>query len=172
MLTTATGQTAWEIAAATPDPELQVVTVGDLGMVRSVAETGAAVTVSITPTYSGCPALTEIAADVRRRLLAAGYEDAEVRVQLAPPWTTDWITVAGRRKLAAAGIAPPAGSAPAGTRGPVPLTLLSAQRRPAVACPRCGSAATERTADFGSTACKALYRCADCREPFEYVKEI
>jgi ring-1,2-phenylacetyl-CoA epoxidase subunit PaaD len=172
MLTTANGQTAWEIVAATPDPELQVVTVGDLGMVRSVAEDGAAVTVSLTPTYSGCPALAAIAADVRRRLLAAGYQEAEVRVQLTPPWTTGWITAAGRRKLAAAGIAPPAGDAPPRDRGPVPLTLLGSRPAPAVACPRCGSARTERTADFGSTACKALYRCADCREPFEYVKDI
>lgn len=146
-------------------------TVGDLGMVRSVDETGEAVTVTLTPTYSGCPALPAIAADVRRRLAAAGYAGAEVRVALAPAWTSDWITAEGRRKLAAAGIAPP-GPARARTGGePVPLKLLS-RGNPAVGCPRCGSGRTERTADFGSTACKALYRCRACGEPFEHVKEI
>jgi ring-1,2-phenylacetyl-CoA epoxidase subunit PaaD len=174
--------TAREIAEATPDPELPVVSVGELGMVRDVKEIGAAVTVTLTPTYSGCPALPLIAADVRRRLAAAGYAGAQVRVSLAPAWTTDWITDEGRRKLAAAGIAPP-GPAPRRTGGgPVPLTLLTSRFSsgpgvtgpvtPAVECPRCGSGRTERTAEFGSTACKALYRCGACGEPFEYVKEI
>jgi ring-1,2-phenylacetyl-CoA epoxidase subunit PaaD len=165
--------TAWEIAAATPDPELPVVSVGELGMVRDVAETGGAVTVTLTPTYSGCPALPLIAADVRRRLAAAGYAEARVRVALAPAWTTDWITEEGRRKLAAAGIAPPRPVREQTGDGPVPLTLLSSRpAEPAVECPRCGSARTERTARFGSTACKALYRCGACGEPFEHVKEI
>lgn len=166
-----------EIAAATPDPELAVVSVGDLGMVRSVEESGGTVTVTLTPTYSGCPALPAIAADVRRRLAAAGYPGAEVRVALAPAWTTDWITEEGRRKLAAAGIAPPRPARGRAGDGPVPLALLAARpgsgpAGPAVGCPRCGSGRTGRTAQFGTTACKDLYRCAACGEPFEHVKEI
>jgi ring-1,2-phenylacetyl-CoA epoxidase subunit PaaD len=158
---------AWEVAAQTPDPELPMVTLADLGILREVHAEGARVVATITPTYSGCPAMREISADLRHRLRAAGYDDVEIRTQLAPAWTTDWITADGRRKLAAAGIAPPAGAA---RRGPAALSL--GPTRTAVSCPHCGSADTERTADFGSTACKALYRCRDCREPFEYVKAI
>lgn len=167
--------TAWEAAAATPDPELQAVTVGELGMIRSVEENEAGVTVTLTPTYAGCPALPEIAADVRRRLAAAGYPGAEVRIALAPRWTSDWITPRGRRRLAAAGIAPPSGP-PSRERpgdragGPVPLTL--SPRPPAVRCPRCGSARTRRIADFGPTPCTALRACEACGEPFEHVKAI
>jgi ring-1,2-phenylacetyl-CoA epoxidase subunit PaaD len=159
---------AWAVAAATPDPELPMVTVGDLGILRAVAETAEGVVAIITPTYSGCPAMREIGADLRDRLERAGYPRVEVRLQLAPPWSSDWITPDGRRKLAAAGIAPPHPAGP--HRTPVPLTLTST--RPAVDCPHCGSARTTRTADFGATACRSLYRCADCGEPFEYVKEI
>jgi ring-1,2-phenylacetyl-CoA epoxidase subunit PaaD len=155
---------ARRVAAETPDPELPTLTLGDLGILRSVEQDGARVTVTITPTYSGCPAMREMAADLEHRLLAAGYRSVEVRTQLSPAWTTDWITEDGRRKLRAAGIAPPA---PAPARGPVPLTL---SRRP-VPCPRCGSSETVQTAAFSSTACKALYRCRACAEPFEYVKE-
>ena len=160
--------TAWDVAAATPDPELPMVTLADLGILRSVDTDGDIVVATITPTYSGCPAMREIGLDVRRRLVAAGYADVEVRTQLSPPWTTDWITADGRRKLAEAGIAPPH-SAPV-RRGPIPLTLVP--RHADVACPRCGSRDTVRTADFAATACKALYRCAACAEPFEYVKEL
>jgi ring-1,2-phenylacetyl-CoA epoxidase subunit PaaD len=160
--------TAWDVAAQTPDPELPMVTVADLGILRSVEHDGDRVVVTITPTYSGCPAMRAIAVDVRHRLQLAGYSDVEVRTELAPAWTSDWITAEGRRKLAEAGIAPPH-SAPARS-GPTPL-ILGLTRR-AVHCPQCGSANTHRSADFGSTACKALYRCADCNEPFEYVKEI
>jgi ring-1,2-phenylacetyl-CoA epoxidase subunit PaaD len=166
--------TAWEAAAATPDPELQTVTVGELGMIRSVEESAAGVTVTLTPTYAGCPALPEIAADVRRRLAAAGYPGATVRVTLAPLWSTDWITAEGRRKLAAAGIAPPSparlGPPGSSSGGPVRLTL--SPRPPAVACPRCGSARTRQTAGFGPTPCTALHVCEACGEPFEHVKEI
>ena len=157
---------AWEVAAATPDPELPVVTLADLGILRDVETDGDRVIATITPTYSGCPAMREISADLRRRLHAAGYDDVQVRTRLAPAWTTEWITDDGRRKLAAAGIAPPVPPA----AGPRPVALLA--HRPAVRCPLCGSPDTERTADFGATACKALYRCRSCREPFEYVKEI
>jgi ring-1,2-phenylacetyl-CoA epoxidase subunit PaaD len=161
---------AASVAAAVPDPELPMVTVADLGILRQVREDGGHVTVTITPTYSGCPALAEISADLSRRLRQAGYQDVTVRTELSPPWTSDWITPEGRRKLAAAGIAPPR---PAGRRpdgGPVPLRL-TAGPRPA-ACPRCGSARTRETSAFSATACKSLHRCEACDEPFEYVKEI
>ena len=150
-----------------------MVTVADLGILRDVSAEGERLVVTITPTYSGCPALREIAHDLRHRLSEAGYAEVTVRTALAPPWSSDWITAEGRRKLQAAGIAPPhpvlANTMPANT--PVPLTLTKTRREP-VACPRCGSAATKQTAAFGATACKALFRCESCREPFEYVKEI
>ena len=158
--------TAWEVAAATPDPELPMLTLADLGILRAVEDEGGATVAVITPTYSGCPALREISRDVVHRLHAAGYRDVRVRTQLAPAWTTDWITREGRHKLAAAGIAPP-NAAPRRT-GPIPLALTP--RLTPVSCPRCGSAETTQTAAFSATACKALYRCDDCAEPFEYVK--
>jgi len=156
--------TAYEAAAAVPDPELPMVTIADLGILRDVRQDGDTVTVTITPTYSGCPAMREIAADLLRRLERAGYRHVDIATELSPPWTTDWITAEGRRKLAAAGIAPPGRARPA---GPVPLTLT----RPPVSCPHCGSAATREIAPFSATACKALYQCRECLEPFEYVKE-
>lgn len=159
----------WDVAAAVPDPELPMVTLADLGILRSVTRDGDAVTVTITPTYSGCPAMTEMSADLRSRLQRAGYADVTVRTSLAPAWSSDWITPAGRAKLAAAGIAPPNAAArrPA---GPIPLTLRARPR--VVACPRCGSTDSRETSAFSATACKALYRCDACDEPFEYVKEI
>jgi ring-1,2-phenylacetyl-CoA epoxidase subunit PaaD len=158
------------VAAAVPDPELPMVTVADLGILREVAEgDDGCLVVTITPTYSGCPALREIAHDLRRRLTAAGFAEVTVRTALAPPWTSDWITAEGRRKLRDAGLTPPH---PAPRHpGPVPLVLTGTRRSP-VTCPRCGSDTTAQTAAFSGTACKALYRCESCREPFEYVKEI
>jgi ring-1,2-phenylacetyl-CoA epoxidase subunit PaaD len=161
---------AFGIAAGVPDPELPMVTVADLGILRDVREDGDTVTVVITPTYSGCPAMREIGHDLRRRLRDAGYRSVTVRTELSPPWTSDWITPAGRRKLADAGIVPPNRSAPKPPGRPIPLTLTAAPQR--VTCPRCGSADTRETARFSGTACKALYRCEQCREPFEQVKEI
>jgi ring-1,2-phenylacetyl-CoA epoxidase subunit PaaD len=155
---------AWDVAACVPDPELPMVTVADLGILRDVAEDGDAVTVTITPTYSGCPAMREIAADLRRRLERAGYHHVDIRMSLSPPWTTDWITPEGRRKLAAAGISPPAATSPV-TFVPLPLA------RAPVTCPRCGSRDARETARFSATACKALYKCRACLEPFEHVKE-
>ena len=157
------------VAAAVPDPELPMVTVADLGILREVVADGGRLVVTITPTYSGCPALREIAHDLRRRLAAAGFAEVTVRTALAPPWSSDWITAEGRRKLREAGIAPPH-PAPRNL-GPVPVALSGVRRDP-VTCPQCGSAVTRQTAAFSGTACKSLYRCESCREPFEYVKEI
>jgi len=155
----------YDVAAGTPDPELPLVTIGDLGILRDVEEAADGVVVTITPTYSGCPAMREITADLTGRLTSAGYHRVEIRTRLAPPWSSDWITADGRAKLRAGGIAPP-GPAPT---GPIRLTLGP---RPAIACPRCGSTDTVSSAEFGATACKALHRCRACAEPFEAVKAI
>jgi ring-1,2-phenylacetyl-CoA epoxidase subunit PaaD len=125
--------------------------------------------VTITPTYSGCPAIEEMRHDVRASLIAAGYARVEVRTVFSPAWSTDWISDDGRRKLAAAGIAPP-GRAPARTAGPIPLTLTPPSSE--VRCPNCGAPVTEQLSRFGPTACTALRRCPSCREPFEHMKEI
>ncbi|MER7082418.1 ring-1,2-phenylacetyl-CoA epoxidase subunit PaaD [Saccharopolyspora kobensis] len=163
-------QHARAVAESVTDPELPVLTLADLGVLREVelAEDGTVV-VSITPTYSGCPAMREMRSDLSSRLREAGFPEVEVRTVLDPPWTTDWISAAGRRKLADYGIAPP-GAAPRHAAGPVPLTLAPPSSR--VSCPQCGSPDTERVSQFGSTACKALRRCRACHEPFEHIKEI
>ena len=160
---------AWAVAAAVTDPELPMVTLADLGILRRVDVDATGVTVTITPTYSGCPAMREISHDLRHHLQRAGYAEVAVRTELAPAWSSDWITAAGRRKLAAAGIAPPS-PVPARAAGPIPLTL--APRPRVTACPHCGSGDTAETAAFSGTACKSLHRCATCGEPFEAVKEI
>lgn len=165
--TSAVAARAWEILAGVADPEIPVVSVVDLGIVREVRAEGGALEVTVTPTYSGCPATQVIEASIRRALADAGL-DATVRTSLAPAWTTDWMTAAGREKLARFGIAPP------GTRAadaPVPVRFLRTAPA-AVACPHCGGTDTERLSEFGSTACKALYRCRVCREPFDYFKPI
>nr|WP_285904642.1 1,2-phenylacetyl-CoA epoxidase subunit PaaD [Actinoplanes hotanensis] len=160
---------AAEVAATVTDPELPMVTLAELGILREVRQTGDGVEVTITPTYSGCPAMEAIRADLLRALHRAGYDRVSVRTLLAPAWTTDWISAEGRAKLAAAGISPP-GPAPRRAAGPVPLKL-GAREEP-IACPRCGERQTERLAAFGATACRELRRCPACREPFEHVKEI
>jgi ring-1,2-phenylacetyl-CoA epoxidase subunit PaaD len=160
---------ARQVAERVLDPELPVLTLADLGVLRDVSEEAGRVVVTITPTYSGCPALDEMRADLRRDLVAAGYADVEVRTVLHPAWTTDWISSDGRRKLAEHGIAPPARIGPRAA-GPVPLNLTPPPAR--VTCPQCGSADTTELSRFSSTACKALRRCESCREPFEHVKEI
>jgi ring-1,2-phenylacetyl-CoA epoxidase subunit PaaD len=152
---------AWAVAAAVPDPEVPVLTIEDLGVLRDVAVEGGRVTVTITPTYSGCPAMDAIRDDVVLALTAAGFEHVDVRLVLAPAWTTDWMTDAGKRKLVDYGIAPPTGRA--AVRGPIPVRL-------SVRCPRCGSLDTREVARFGSTACKALYECRACLEPFDHFK--
>lgn len=146
-----------------------MLTLDDLGVIRGVEEDGDAVTVTITPTYSGCPAIEIMRDDLRARLSEAGYGRVEVRTVLSPAWSTDWISDGGRRKLAEYGVAPP-GQAPRAAAGPVPLVL----RPPSavVRCPRCGSPATEELSRFGPTACTALRRCTACREPFQHMKEI
>lgn len=156
---------AWALLAEVPDPELPTVSVVDLGIARDVVVDGDTVTVSITPTYSGCPAMREIEADVTAAL-ARRFAHVTVRTVLSPPWTTDWITEAGRDKLAGGGTAPPG-------RVLLPLlvdTVNSADPGRPAACPLCGSAEVEELAGFGSTACKALWRCTSCREPFDYLK--
>ena len=155
------------VAATVVDPELPVLTLADLGVLREVVEDSGRVVVTITPTYTGGPAVAEMRADLARALQQAGYADVEVRLALEPAWSTDDISPEGRAKLAAAGIAPP-GAAPRRTDGPVPLTLT---RRAPVACPRCGATQTRETSHFGPTACTSLWQCAACGEPFEHVKE-
>ncbi|MGH9054616.1 MAG: 1,2-phenylacetyl-CoA epoxidase subunit PaaD [Acidimicrobiales bacterium] len=160
---------AVEVVGNVVDPELPLVTLADLGVVRDVAVDGGRVTVTLTPTYTGCPAMREMAEDVRRSLCSAGFDEVEVRSALSPAWSSDWISPEGRRKLEEAGVAPPL-PAPSRARERVPLALRRRQRP--VCCPRCGSARTRLQSTFSSTACKALYRCAACAEPFEYFKEL
>ncbi len=157
------------VAETVTDPELPALTLADLGVLRDVRVSDGTVVVDITPTYSGCPAMGVMRADLLHALHRAGFDDVEVRTVLSPAWSTDWITEAGRRKLAAAGIAPP-GQAPVRAPGPIPLQLGPTRRT--ASCPLCGSADTVETSEFGATACKALRRCRSCGEPFEHVKEI
>lgn len=150
--------TVWGWLEDVPDPEIPVVSVVDLGIVRDVewrnVDGGRRLRVVITPTYSGCPATDVIARDIETELRRRGIEQLDLVSRLAPAWTTDWISENGRRKLSAYGIAPPAPLAP----GQTPP------------CPRCGASSTERVSQFGSTPCKALYRCRECLEPFDYFK--
>ncbi|MGH3359633.1 MAG: 1,2-phenylacetyl-CoA epoxidase subunit PaaD [Nocardioidaceae bacterium] len=158
---------AREIASTVADPELPMVTIADLGILRDVAYDGATLVVTITPTYSGCPAMATMRADLEVALRRAGFDDVDVRTALRPAWTTDWISEDGRRKLDDNGISSPG---PASHDGPVALTLTLPSRR--LRCPQCGSGDTDETSHFGSTACKSLHRCRTCGEPFEHVKEI
>lgn len=152
--------TAWEVAATVVDPEIPVLTIEDLGVLRDVRERDGRVTVDLTPTYSGCPAIDAMRDDVRTALQSAGYRDVEVRMVLSPAWTTDWMTADGKRKLREYGITPPNAHATGGR------TAL----RMAVKCPRCDSLDTVELARFGSTSCKALYECRSCLEPFDFFK--
>ena len=162
-------QKAWSIAATVCDPEIPVLTIEDLGILRAVRlfDDGGlvpAVQVTITPTYSGCPAMDAIRDDLKAAFHKEGYPSVHVELVLAPAWTTDWMTDAGKAKLQEYGIAPPSGRAAAGGHaGPIRLTL-------AVKCPQCSSLNTRELTRFGSTSCKALYVCQDCLEPFDYFK--
>lgn len=151
----------WAVLDEVADPEIPVISVVELGIVREVRQAPAGLEVVITPTYTGCPATRQIEHDIRRALDEAGFAHAKLTTALSPPWTTEWISEAGRRKLRDFGIAPPEGRA--GKRA-----LFEAG--PAVACPHCGSTQTEMISEFGSTPCKSLMRCRDCREPFDYFK--
>ena len=160
--TTADEQFIWSLLASVPDPEIPVLNVVELGTVRYVrAVVGRAVTVGVSPTYSGCPATEVIQNSIKAKLASAGIADVTIETVLSPPWTTDWLTDGAREKLRRYGIAPPRRSVTN------PGGLL---HRPNVQCPQCSSLQTERVSEFASTACKALYRCTACLEPFEYFK--
>ncbi len=180
---------AWSVLESVPDPEIPVVSIRELGILRDVRKAAdGALEVVITPTYSGCPAMAQIAEDVAHALDRANLRPYRIETALAPAWTTDWIGDAAREKLRAYGIAPPSGQCAAAGGASQPGAALehtirfaprvsvsnasskSSRSGATPACPRCGSAHTERLAQFGSTACKALYRCLDCREPFDYFK--
>lgn len=156
---------AWALLEQVPDPEIPVVSIRELGILREINDVGGALQIVITPTYSGCPAMGQIEDDVRSAMAAAGMR-ADVVTRLAPAWTTDWMTDAAKEKLREFGIAPPHTTRPAEQV----LGFQQARRAGAIACPHCGSANTTETSHFGSTACKALYKCLDCLEPFDYFK--
>ena len=162
---TATADDVRAAVSDVADPEIPVLTIADLGILRQVAVDDGRVTVTITPTYSGCPAMEVIRRDIESTLAGEGFRDVTVQTSLSPAWTTDWMSAEGRRKLEEFGIAPPTGAARAASSGPVLLSL-------SVRCPHCGSTETRELSRFGSTACKALYRCDACREPFDHFKAI
>lgn len=155
----------WRWLSEVPDPEIPVLSLTDLGVIRDVAWNGETLEVTVTPTYSGCPATAVIEMDIAAALAARGVQQVALRRQLSPPWTTGWITDRGRARLRACGIAPPVEGTAASGRV---ASLLG--RRVEVACPRCGSPDTEEVSRFGSTPCKAQWRCRACREPFDYFK--
>ncbi len=155
----------WEILSDVKDPEIPVLSVIDLGVLRKVEinkEEGNLIRVTITPTYSGCPAMDIISMDIRLKLIEKGYRNVEVKQQLSPAWTTDWMTEEGKEKLKAFGIAPP--------NPKQQFCNTEMFQEEAVACPRCSSNNTKLISQFGSTACKSMYRCLDCKEAFDYFK--
>jgi ring-1,2-phenylacetyl-CoA epoxidase subunit PaaD len=161
---------AWRVLAGVPDPEIPVISVVDLGIVREVDVRPEGIVVTVTPTYSGCPATEVIAADIERALLSAGAVNVRIETRLSPPWTTDWIAPAARERLREFGISPP--DARRDAQATIDIAGLSRSRisRTAVPCPRCGSSRTREQSRFGSTPCKAQHRCDDCLEPFDYFK--
>lgn len=164
---------AYAIAATVTDPEMPMLTLEDLGVLRGVDVREGAVEVTITPTYSGCPAMATMRDDLVHALHDQGYADVRVRVSLSPAWSSDWISERGRAALVEHGISAPQvrpSAADVDSGGPTPLNLLPIRR--AIACPRCGSTDVELVSEFGSTACKAQYRCTGCLDPFDHVKEI
>ncbi len=148
----------WQILDEVKDPEIPALSIWDLGVLRSVQRSEDTITVVITPTYSGCPAMRAIKDDIVAMLARHGQKKVTVETRLAPAWTSDWMSAAGRTKLNDYGIAPPVGLA------------ADHELTPGIDCPLCGSSSTRRISEFGSTACKALYQCEDCREPFDYFK--
>ncbi len=159
----------WRWLGEVPDPEIPVISLTDLGIIRDVAWDGDTLVVAVTPTYSGCPATTVINLDIEAALRDRGIEKLRLERRLSPPWTTDWISEEGRDKLRAYGIAPPIDGTAADGRLMARASRLAGSNL-AVACPRCGSTRTEKVSQFGSTPCKASYRCSDCLEPFDYFK--
>jgi ring-1,2-phenylacetyl-CoA epoxidase subunit PaaD len=153
-------QRAWDVAAGVVDPEIPVLTIADLGVLREVAVNDGHVEVAITPTYSGCPAMNMITLEIELALDRAGFRHSKVQTVLSPAWTTDWMSEDGRQKLREYGIAPP-------LAGSSRRALFGIEQ---VACPQCGSKNTEVLSEFGSTSCKALWRCNSCHEPFDYFK--
>lgn len=153
----------WDILSNITDPEIPVLSLQDMGIIRAVLVNGNSVTVSITPTYSGCPAMDMISIQIKMELLAAGYESVYIETILSPAWTTDWMSESGKAKLKAYGIAPP------NIRQQVCNNDLFAPNE-AVQCPQCNSYNTVLKSEFGSTACKSLYQCNECKEPFDYFK--
>ncbi|MEL6866644.1 MAG: 1,2-phenylacetyl-CoA epoxidase subunit PaaD [Bacteroidota bacterium] len=151
----------WQLMEKVSDPEIPVLSVVDLGIVREVNVDTGAIEIVITPTYSGCPAMNTIEVNIKSVLEDHGIENAKVKTVLSPAWTTDWLTPSGREKLLAYGIAPPVGRADK-------ASLFGEEKE--IACPQCGSTDTEMISQFGSTACKSLYRCTSCLEPFDYFK--
>lgn len=160
--TTYSHEQIWEWLEDVSDPEIPVLTVVDLGVVRAVEMDENGVVVKITPTYSGCPAMNEIEQNIRLKLKEQGLEKVQVQTQLSPPWTTDWMTEKGKQKLREYGIAPPEGSS-------ADKSVLFGEAKK-VQCPHCGARTTEMVSQFGSTACKSLYKCLECKEPFDYFK--
>lgn len=157
----------WDWLEHVPDPEIPAISLVDLGVVRNVrVESAERVVVTITPTYSGCPATRVIAGDIEAALRERGVDDPQVEIQLSPAWTTNWLTEQGRQRLREYGIAPP-------SRGDTPLVSITRRRQAyTVACPRCGHTRTTMVSEFGSTPCKAHYKCDSCLEPFDYFKGI
>ena len=156
--------------AQVPDPEIPVISLTDLGIIRDVEWQDDTLVVTVTPTYSGCPATSVINLDIEAALRAKGIQKLRLERQLSPPWTTVWITAEGREKLRAYGIAPPVDGTAADGRLAGRIARLAGTSNLVIACPRCGSTRTEKVSQFGSTPCKASYRCTDCLEPFDYFK--
>jgi ring-1,2-phenylacetyl-CoA epoxidase subunit PaaD len=159
----------WRWLGEVPDPEIPVISLTDLGIIRDVSWDGDTLVVAVTPTYSGCPATTVINLDIEAALKGHGIEKLRLERRLSPAWTTDWISAEGREKLRAYGIAPPIDGTAADGRLMARASRLAGSNL-AVACPRCGSTRTEKVSQFGSTPCKESYRCRDCLEPFDYFK--
>lgn len=157
----------WDLAATVPDPEIPVISIADLGILRGARFEGDTAVITITPTYSGCPAMDRITSDVQDALRGAGFTDSTVELVLHPAWSTDWMTEQGRQQLRDYGIAPPARRSDDGGSRVVRLTLTMPEP---IACPQCSSTNTRKLSHFGSTSCKSLHNCLDCLEPFDYFK--
>jgi ring-1,2-phenylacetyl-CoA epoxidase subunit PaaD len=158
----ATKEEIYSMLSEIPDPEIPVISIVELGVIRDIKESGRSVEVTITPTYSGCPAMKQMEDDVRAKLRAAGFDEVKINTVYQPPWTTDWLSVEAKEKLRKYGIAPPEEST-------TDKSFLTGRTR-SVTCPRCGSRDTQMVSQFGSTACKALYKCKNCLEAFDYFK--